>query len=256
MAQEGLGGLAKKWLKAKAQELTTADRQKRDAAEHEADETGRELKNESIGEAVMTAVPGLRKLRDRQQAGAAAAEEALAQERRDELAARPVAHLHLQASGAITDAWEGDVPALLEVVAPEPEATDDEGAEPYIDPDPYADRPRLTVDLGPLVEASAVPGKVPMHGWWFEVAGFAGAGTYDLAAIGMARRAADAEPEYIEWELAFGEDDRRFYFQPDIGPSSVTVSADLRRLDVSMSMTGEWGELTVSATLEVPSDPA
>lgn len=252
MAREGLGGLAKKWLQAKAKELTTADRQQRDAAEHQADERGRQLKNDSIGEAVLTAVPGLRKLRDRQEAASAASEAARVQAWHDELAARPQAHLQLTAAGAIEAAWDGQVPALIHVVVAEAPGSEDDEFDLDPDPDPYASQPRLVVDLGPLVEHAPTPGKLPMFGWWFEVAGFAGPGTYDLAAIGMARRAADAEPEYIEWELAFGEDDRRFYFQPDIGASSVTVGADLGRLDVVMSLTGDAGPISVQASLELP----
>ena len=186
MAKDGLGGLAKKWLQAKAKELTTADRQTRDAAEYEAQETGRQLKNDSIGEAVMTAVPGLRKLRDRQEEHARAAEDARDQRRRDEMASRPVGRLRVVASGSLAGEWTGDVPALLEVVAPAGVDADD--ARDAGSTDPYADRPRLTVDLGPLLEAAPTPGAPGMEGWWFEVAGFHGAGTYDLAAIGMARR--------------------------------------------------------------------
>ncbi len=243
MAKDGLGGLAKKWLQAKAKELTTADRHQRDAAEYRADETARQLKNDSIGEAVMTAVPGLRKLRDKQEASQQQAEERREREIQDELASRPVGQLELRIDGAVDATFRGTVPALLEVR--EPEGDDAEG-------DPFASTPTLVVDLGPVAEQSPVPGGLQVHGWRFEVPGYTGPGTYDLAASGMLRRDADAEPEYIDWQLYFGDEHEGFFFQPDIGPSVVTVTDEPLRLAIAMTLTGSTGDIRVDAALTLP----
>jgi len=247
VAREGLGGLAKKWLQAKAKEITTADRRQRDAAEYQADETGRQLKDEAIGEAVLSAVPGLRTWRDRQEEQQRAAAEAREQAAQDELASRPVGILELRVEGALDGAWHGTVPALVEVV--DPAGEDAPG-------DPFAGEPTLVVDLGPLSSPSAVPGAAQLGGWRFEVPGYGGAGTYDLAAAGMRRREADAEPEYIEWELHFGDDEEGFYFQPDIGASTVVVTPDVSRLDITMAMTGSGGQISVVAALDLPPAPS
>lgn len=241
MAKKDLGKTAAKWLHAKAKEVSTANRQQRDAAEYEADESARKLKNDSIGEAVMTAIPGLRKLRDRQEEQQRAADVAQERAEREELAGRPVGRLELRVSGAMEGTWRGTAPTLVEVRDP------DGGTGEH---DPFAQQATLVVDLGPLHNPSAVPGSATLGGWRFEVPGYTGAGTYDLAAAGMQRRAADAEPEYIEWELHFG-DDEGFYFQPDIGPSAVTVDDAVSRLAVTMTLTGALGQVNAEATLEL-----
>ena len=244
MASDGLGGLAKKWLKAKATELTTADRRTREAADHAADETARQLRNDSVGEAVMTAIPGLRRLRDQQLEGARQSAARQEQAWRDELAARPVASLRLTLRGALDGTWSGTAPTSAEVVAA---SADDD------DRDPFAGRPALVVDVGPLAPATPPEAIAPLAGWHFEVPGFDGRERYDLAEIGMARRAADAEPEYIDWALSFGDDhEQQFFFQPDLGAATVEVADGGRRLAVTMTMVGDPGEVTVDATIELP----
>lgn len=245
MAKQGLGKMAAKWLQAKAKEVTTANRHERDAAEYEADETARQLKNDSIGEAVMTAVPGLRKLRDRQEQQQRENEERREREEQEELASRPVAHAEVALTGAMAVTWTGTVPVRLDVVEPDP---DDDP-----DGDPFGRIAKLVVDLGPITAPTAAPGTELLAGWRFEIPGYTGPGTYDLAASGMQRREADAEPEYIDWGLRYGEHDAAFYFQPDIGPSAVTVTAE--RIDITMSLTGDRGQVTASAVLEFAATP-
>lgn len=247
MADEGLGGLAKKWLRNKAKELTTTNRRERETAAYEAERNERDMKSEAVGEALMTAVPGLRKWRDQQEEHRRAADEAREAEFQAELAARPVGRLELHLSGAMTGTWRGTVPSLVQVRPPDPEAW----AE-----DPYRGQPTLVVDLGPVSDPTAPPGSKWINNWHFEVPGFAGPGRYDLAESGMRRRDADAEPEYIEWELGFGDDQERFYFQPDIGPSAVTVDAPITRVEVQMAMTGDAGQVEVRAVLQLPPPPA
>lgn len=238
MGADGLGRLAKKWLQAKTKELTTTNRRERESAEYEAERTEKEAKDEVASEALMTAFPGLRRMRDRQEAHRAAAE----QERLRELASRPVGQLELRLSGATQGAWTGTVPVLIAVVPPDP------GAEPT--PDPYAGTPTLTVELGPLTPSSEVPGSPPLVCWRFEVPGYGGPGEYDLAVSGMRRRDAGAEPEYIEWELNLGEEHEAYFFQPDIGPTTVRI--DPARITVAMALAGAAGEAQAAATVELP----
>lgn len=244
MANEGLGGLAKKWLKAKATELVTADKRTREQASYEADTTEKQLKDDAIGEAILTAVPGLRRLRDSQEAHAAAAEQRRHEEREAELAARPTVAVELVVTGAVDARWNGTSQTAVEIRRPYEQDPDDD----WVDPDPFADQPTLVVDLAPITGDAASP----MLGWRFEIPGYTGAGEYDLAAIGMARRAANAEPDYVDWALALDEGDLQFYFQPDTGPSSVRLSDDRRRIDVTMSTVGAHGDLAATAVLQFP----
>ncbi len=80
-----------------------------------------------------------------------------------------------------------------------------------------------------------------------------------LAESGLARRAADCEPEYIDWELSIGADGEGFYFQPDAGPTTVDVTTapdGTRTLVVTMSLLGSAGELRASAEMVVPATAA
>jgi len=244
---EGLGTLAKRWLKAKTKELTTTDNRTRDYAEGAAEDAERQFRNEATGEALLTAIPGLRRLRDRQLASLEQAEADRIARFDDELAARPVAAVTIRVDGKVDGAWSGELPAAIEVRA------GDEDGDPD---DPYADRPTLTVDLRARDGALGEIAGEPFSGWAFQVPGYAGEGTYDLAAAGLRRRDAGFEPEYLEWELALGGDGDGFFFQPDIGPTHVEVLevADgvPRRLSVAMSMTGARGDVRVHAQIELP----
>lgn len=242
MGNEGLGGLAKRWLTSKVKELTTADRRVREAAEYEAEESGRQFRNEAAGEALMTAIPGLRRLRDRQVEHTERAEAERERRVAEELAARPVAGLRLRVSGAVSGEWSGPIPASV-VVDPDGSAGDG---------DPYAGQDALLVDLRLPAEADERIGGQRFAGWTFVVPGFSGDGVYDLAESGLARRAAGCEPEYIDWELSIGGDGEGFYFQPDAGPTTVHVSTapdGTRTLVVTMSLLGAAGELRASAEL-------
>lgn len=245
MGNEGLGGLAKRWLTSKVKELTTTDRHVRDAAEYEAQEANRQLRNEAAGEALMTAIPGLRRLRDRQAEMAAAAERAGEREVADELSARPWARLRLSVTGAVTGDWSGPIPAAVVVVEP----------DWSVGGDPYGAEATLVVDLRLAGEADAHIGGEPFSGWSFEVPGFTGVGAYDLAASGMARRQFDCEPDYLDWELSLGGDGGAFYFQPDAGASRVEVATatdGTMALTVAMSLVGSAGNLRASAEIVVP----
>jgi hypothetical protein len=240
VGKDGLGGLANRWLRAKVKELTTADRRTRVAAGDAADESARQLRNDAIGEAVLGAVPGLRRWRDQQEHHAlvAAAEE---ERRRDaELAARPVVSARVRVTGTLHGTWEGSLAAAVAVVAPIGDGADAS--------DPYGDRPKLVVDLAPRPGDEAMIAGWPLHGWRFEVPGFAGPGDYDLAATGLARRDAGFEPEYLDWCFALGEEG--FFFQPDAGPTTVTVGTLEGELAVSMSVVGSAGELHVEAQFD------
>ena len=237
MGKDGLGGLANRWMRAKVKELTTADRRTRDAAEYEADETARRLGNDAIGEAVLTAVPGLRRWRDQQERHAADA--TAERERRADaaLAARPLVAVRLRVTGAVEGTWTGSWAADIAV------------AEPSLDDaDPYGRQSALVADLASRCGAEPTIAGLLLHGWRFEVPGFTGPGEYDLAASGLARRAAGFEPEYLDWSFALGEEG--FFFQPDAGPTTVTVGGLGGPIEVSMALVGSAGSLRVDAKLE------
>lgn len=249
MGNDGLGGLAKRWVTSKVKELTTTDRHARDAAEYDAQESSRQFRNDAAGEVLMTAIPGLRRLRDRQ---VELAEEAGAERdrrREEELAARPLASLRLSVEGAVTGTWAGEIPAAVVV--------DLEASEG--DDDPFGRQPSLVVDLRGAHGADLSIGGHPFSGWSFEVPGFTGTGSYDLAASGRARCDAGCEPEYIDWELSLGHAGEAFYFQPDIGPSRVEVAATDDGgavLRVDMSLTGATGRVRATAEIAVATLPA
>lgn len=249
MGNDGLGELAKRWLTSKVKELTTTDRHARDAAEYEAQESSRQFRNDAAGEALMTVIPGLRRLRDRQAELAEAADAERDRRGEDELAARALARVRLSVDGAVTGTWAGEIPAAVVI---EPDAS--EG-----DDDPFGGQPSLVVDLRDASRADMSIGGHPFAGWSFEVPAFTGPGSYDLADSGLARRDAGCEPDYIDWELSLGHEGEAFYFQPDIGPSRVEVEATDDGgavLRVDMSLTGAAGQVRATAEIAVATLPA
>jgi hypothetical protein len=89
------------------------------------------------------------------------------------------------------------------------------------------------------------------------VPGYSRSNSYDLTAIGLARREANAEPEYHDWELVLGSIDEAYYWYPDAGPSTVVVNDADEGTDgpteiiVNMTLGGADGDLTVAATIVV-----
>jgi hypothetical protein len=178
---------------------------------------------------------------DKREADRAAREQAEDQERRDEIAALPLATVQLSVTGHVTAQWSGQLHLSWQDVAPgEPDSSD-----------PYADKPMVWVEL--FAEDTARPdlsGLVLTH-WGFQLPGYTGDGTYDLTATAREREAAGSALTYEEWAMDFANaDDSSFYFYVDApGQSSVTVSEGGRQLSVVIGMSGALGDLTATATI-------
>ena len=240
----GLGDMAKKWAKEKATEMLSADNKKSDAAGAAADSTAQEAKQHAGEQLLRTAFPKLGEWQDKQEAREAESEQRREQERRDEIAALPVAEVRLTVTGWAQDQWFGPLHYSWNEIAPEPPDPE------YPDSDPYVSRPLLWFEL--FAEETARPdlgGHQLVH-WGFQIPGYAGDGSYDLTAIAKEREAAGAALTYEEWVMDFADsDDSSFYFHSESGQSSVTVTDGGQRLSVTISMSGAIGELTATAEI-------
>ena len=236
----GIGDSLKKWATSKATEMLTADSGKRESAAASADEAESQAKSD-LGETLLrTAFPKLGEMADKQKADKTAREAAAEKERRDEIASLPVATVQLSVTGHVTGQWSGQLHWARNDISPnDPDPTD-----------PYADKPLVWFEL--FSEDTARPdlGGLAMTHWSFQLPGFHGDGTYDLTAINREREAAGASLEYLEWVMDFANsDDSSFYFYPDAGQSTITVSEGGRKLAGTIAMGGALGELIATTTI-------
>jgi hypothetical protein len=236
----GFGDSLKKWAQSKATEMITTDSNKQADAAASADAVESQAKNDLGEKLLRTAFPKLGELADKQEAGRVARVQAAEQERRDEIAALPLASVQLGVAGHVTDQWFGQLHLAWHDVAPhEPDPTD-----------PYAARPMVWVEL--FSEETARPdlGGLLLTHWGFQIPGYTGDGTYDLTAIAREREAAGAALTYEEWAMDFANaDDASFYFYSEAGPSTATVSEGGRKLSLVIAMSGATGDLTATATI-------
>jgi hypothetical protein len=240
----GLGDLAKSWAKAKATELLSADTRKSEAASAQADATEQQAKDQAGEQLLRAAFPKLGEWKDKQEEREQAAAQERVQKERAEIAALPVAEVQLRVTGWATDNWFGTLPLRWEVV--QPEAPDPD----YTDPDPYARKPALAVELVSLEGQRPSLGGHDLVRWGFQIPGYTGDGAYHLTAIARERDAAGAALDYLDWVMDFADsDDSSFYFYTEAGQSTVTVADGGKRLSVSISMSGAVGELTASAEI-------
>ena len=245
----GLGDMAKQWAKAKATEMLSADNKKSDAAAAAADSTEQQAKEQAGEQLLRAAFPKLGEWKDKQEARDAEAAERREQERRNEIAALPVADVRLTVSGWAQDQWFGPLHYSWNEVTPE------EPDPEYPDSDPYAYKPLLWFELFAEDHARPDLGGHQLVHWGFQIPGYTGDGTYDLTAIAKEREAAGAALTYEEWVMDFADsDDSSFYFHSEAGPSSVTVADGGQRILITISMSGAIGELT--ATAEITRAPA
>ena len=236
----GFGDSLKKFAQAKVTELLTADSDKRADAAASAQAAQTQAKNDVAETLLRTAFPKLGEMADQQEANRLARETAEEQERRDEIAALPLATVELSVTGHATGTWSGSLHyAWNDITASEPDPTD-----------PYADKPLVWFEL--FAEDTARPDLGGMHltHWSFQLPGWHGDGTYDLTAIAQEREAAGAALEYLEWAMDFANaDDASFYFHPGAPQSTVTVSEGGQKLVAAISMSGAYGDLTAHATI-------
>jgi hypothetical protein len=239
----GLGDLAKQWAKSKATELLSSDSQKAASASSEAEATERQAKSDVGEQLVRSALPGLARWQDKQEENQRQAEEARAQKRRDEIAALPVAQVQMRVTGWAEDAWFGPMHLRWEVITP------DEPDPEYVDADPYAYRPSLSVELYPQSGYAVSLSSHQVASWRFQVPGYTGDGSYDLLAIAREREEAGAAPTYEDDYLELGEDTDYFYCYSDTGPWAVTVSEGEQRMSISMVLTSSIGDMTMTAEI-------
>jgi hypothetical protein len=237
----GLGDSLKKWATSKATELVTTDRQKREDAAASGDAVESQARSDLGETLIRAAFPKLGEMADKQKAAQAAREAADEQERRDEIAALPLATVHISVTGPVTAIWEGQLHYAWNDVSPhDPDPTD-----------PYADKPLLWFEL--FSEETARPniGGMMLSHWSFQIPGYHGDGTYDLTAIDREREAAGAALDHLEWAMDFANsDESSFYFYADAGQSTATVSEGGKKLDVVIAMGGAAGDMTATATIE------
>lgn len=168
-------------------------------------------------------------------------------ERQAEIAALPVAQVKLMVSGWASGHHSGPLHlAWNEVAASEPDPE-------YPDPDPYATKPLLWVELFSQEGARPSLGGHELVHWGFQVPGWTGDGTYDLTAIAKVREAAGAALTYEEWVMEFADhDEASFYFYADAGASTITLADGGKSLSVVIAMSGAVGELTAVAEITRP----
>ncbi|QIG42286.1 hypothetical protein G5V58_05460 [Nocardioides anomalus] len=239
----GFSDSLKKWATSRATELLTADGDKRADAAASADAASAQAKSDLGESLVRAAFPKLGQLADEQEARRTARAQAEVDERRDEIAALPLASVQLSLSGHTSGSWSG----RLHYAWHDEEPGD---ADPA---DPYADQPLVWFEL--FAEDTARPevGGLHLTHWGFQLPGYHGDGTYDLTAIAQQREAAGAGVEYLDWVLEFADhDDAQYYFWPDAPPSSVTVADSGRTLVVSIGLSGASGGLVAAATITLP----
>lgn len=250
MANDGLGKIAGKWLKAKVDELTTTNHHTRDQSAADAEQAEREAQASATESAVFAVAPGLRELQEKQEAAKISREVAAEEERVAELRARPTAGVGLAVSGVFQGEMSTHLPVRAEVQTAD---ADDEANDPTSEwYDPYA-HTTLVVELTALPFEEPTVGGLPFVEWGFSVPGYAGDGVYDLLAIHEDRDRRSMAPDYTDWLLVIDDPEDPYYFNPWEGaPASVTVSAGGKALDVVMTLTSSGGDLTVSGAIRLP----
>jgi hypothetical protein len=230
---DGLGKLAGRWLKAKKTELLTGNRREREYAEAESSNAQREMGEQISGEILMTAFPGLRRMKEQQEERKAAREA----DERAKVLALPRARVSLAVRGEVDGSFSGELPVRVEI-----DEDDEDGRAAA----------GLAVELVVVPDLAPSLGGTALLGLRFRVPGFHGPGEYDLSAIGRAREAAGDELDYTDFDLALGNWDETYVWTPDVGPGAITVGAGAQSFTVRMAMMSAGGELTLDADIQLP----
>lgn len=223
MASDGLGGLAKRWLKSRADALLTTNAGTATAAKRREREAREEFREQVSTDVAYTVFPGLRAAAERrEQRVADAREQQLA-----ELVARPRANVEFAVDGEVSGAWSGRLPCAV-----------------------HTGDGLLAVELTALPDEPVSVGGQPLFSWRFVVPGFHGDGVYDLNAIAAEVEQSGASIEYTDYELVLGSPDDPYLWGPDLGAATVEVAENGRRLDVVLTMGSSGGTVAVSARIE------
>jgi hypothetical protein len=232
----GLGGIAKRWLKAKATELTKTD----DAAERRAGiESNRAeavMKDKLASELVMTAFPAVRRMEERREADAAAREERY----RADVRAKPTAPVELVLTGDVTGSWSGQLPLDIARVQ----------RDTYTDGGEVADLAAedLVLEITVLPEDAPLVDGRPFLGLRMVVPDFRGSGTYDFPTIARRREAAGDELDLTDTTINVGSDDDPYYWDPD-SPGTIVVDSDGGSVRVRMAMVSANSAVHLSAVI-------
>lgn len=191
---------------------------------------------DNLKKLVTQAADGLTKLQEmseQQQAKQSQREIDAERERQAEIRSLPTADVQVTGSGWATGQWSGQMHYGWNEISP------DEAGKKLL-----------------WFELFAADGEEPALGghrlthWSFQIYGWTGDGTYDLVEICRAREATGWSTDYLEWEIAFADsDDSTFYFTPDTGPGSVTVTGGGKHFSVSISASGAIGDQTLAAEI-------
>jgi len=223
--ENSLGGLAKRWWKAKKTELLTGNQREREYAEAQAGNAQRDLGDKVVSDLTFAAVPSLRRWKDNQDAAAARRDA----DARAEILALPQFQLQLQVSGVVSGSTSGPVHVRVEP----PETDLDEGEQPEL---------RVAIEVPEDGEGAPLVGGQPLLRLCFAIEGYHGPGSYDLGA--------QDDPDPLDYECDLGNRDEGYFWSPEIGPGQVTVGADERSFDVRLTMSGAAGEITLTAHLD------
>ena len=242
---ESFGGLARRWMKKSIEELTATDRHEREAADQAQERAERDIQEKATEEAWLTAIPGLRDLKERQEADELARQAQRAAHEAAEIAARPLAGVGLTVTGYVDGSWAGQLPAKVERIAastPDPEE---------LEYNPWTGEGSLRVELTPPLASQPVIGGLRMAGWAFVVPGYTGPGTYDLMAIAQERAAAGVDLDATEYAFCLGGWEDPFYWYSEV-PGTIEVGTDERALVVRMSAQSSMGDVAVVASINLP----
>ncbi|WP_188939960.1 hypothetical protein [Nakamurella endophytica] len=227
--EQGLGAIAKKWLRAKRVEWTTGVQRTREYAEHESWLAEREMERELGHQAGRALVPAYRDWEDRRDAD----EVRRRQAEQEAVRALPRATVRLSVSGKRYDgSWWGYLPVRLD-------------REPDL----------LTVEVVVPADDRPLVGGHPLLGATLLVPGYTGDGGYDVDAAARHADAAGEPFDPFSWTVTLEAEDVLLAWVPDVGPARIDLSGDVLRW--TARMTGESGEHDVDLQLSnLPPVPA
>lgn len=214
--QETFGGLAKRWLK--AQLSINGDPIKSNRANQESREIEYRTQEKAREEATAAAVgalipPSWKRKMSEWEAQAEERKVQQAEQRRAEHEAMPRAMTSLTFTGDISGSFQQPIPTRVQV--------------------PEGDDTAMVVELMPL-EPIQVGGGT-FIGLQFAVPDYRGAGDYDLVALSAGDRWIE-EWDPLWFQMWVDSDDESFFWSPDYGPATISISGDQQTIHLQMPM--------------------
>lgn len=215
-----VAGTAKKWLRNKVTETTTADRRTRRDAEASDSALEKKMKDEAAGAALVTAFPSLGRALEHQEQNKARAAQESTDRQRAKRAASVVPGSSIELSGHVN--------GRLDDVA--------------VDLTPDADNGTLTVLMEPVDPGRVQGGEVLAAG--FAISGFKGEGRYEL--VGSIE---SLDPGVHHVALGEGNEDSWFYWTEEYGPGVAVVRDGM--IETSLVCRNS-GSQEIRVTMRVP----